>query len=130
MSEIILQQILEKLNDFESNTNKHFIEINKRLDEHDKRFDKNDARFDHLETEQDLMKAQLSETTQIAKAIYHRQEVTDAKLDALSIDVHLLHGKVEQHQQTLNAIKENQKSISEILGEHEIAIRSLRRKPV
>lgn len=40
-----------------------------------------------MKSEMGSMKSQLDENTQITKAIYHRQEETDAKLEALSFDV-------------------------------------------
>ncbi len=63
----------------------------------------------------------------ITRAIRDRQEETDAKLESLSMDVHQLHGKVEQNSEKLNFLIEDHKSVHEILGEHEISIRSMRR---
>ncbi|WP_141432221.1 hypothetical protein [Bacillus sp. 03113] len=144
MSELLLQQILEKLNTMEAQTNKRFDEIDarfekidlrfenidKRFESMDKRFEKIEFRLDGIENKQLLIKTQLSETNQVVRALFNRQEETDAKLDALSMDVQKLHGKAEMHQQTLSNIIENQKSIYEILGDHEVAIRNFRRGPV
>ncbi|MFD3259340.1 hypothetical protein ACE3MQ_12085 [Paenibacillus lentus] len=41
---------------------------------------------------QELMQTQLNETNAIVRAIRDRQDETDAKLDALSMDVHKLRG--------------------------------------
>lgn len=87
------------------------------------RFDKLEGRFDKLETEVDIIKTQQQENNQILRALEHKAEVHKAEMDNFQ---HRL-AKIEG---TLNEIKENQKSIHEILGEHEVAIRTLRRKPV
>src|SRR5699024_5203407 len=71
------------------------------------------------------MKSQLEENTQLIKAIHHRQEETDAKLEALSLDFAKLHGDVVSIKKTVNELNENQTSIHEVLGEHEVSIRSL-----
>ena len=63
----------------------------------------------------------------ISRAIRDRQEETDAKLESLSMDVHQLHGKVEQNSEKLNLLIEDHKSVHEVLGEHEVSIRSMRR---
>ncbi|WP_203246306.1 hypothetical protein [Sporosarcina beigongshangi] len=49
-----------------------------------------------FKTEQQSMKAQLDENTQLTRAIFDRQEETDAKLENLTMDVHKLHGEVAE----------------------------------
>lgn len=83
-----------------------------------------------MENEIQGMKTQLEENTQITKAIHHRQEETDAKLEGLSLDFAKLHGEVVSTKTSIAQLVEDQKSINELLGEHEVSIRSLRRKPV
>jgi uncharacterized phage infection (PIP) family protein YhgE len=46
----------------------------------------------------------LMETNQIVRAIRDRQEVTDAKLEAVSMDVHKLIGKVESNSTILDML--------------------------
>lgn len=74
-----------------------------------------------------LMQTQLNETNEIVRAIRHRQEETDAKLDALSMDVHKLHGEVL----SLKDGQERQERILETLiirsVEQEADIRDLKR---
>lgn len=76
------------------------------------------------------IKTQLDENTQITKAIHHRQSESDAKLEGLSLDFAKLHGDVISTKDSVAELVEDQKSINELLGEHEVSIRSLRRKPV
>lgn len=83
-----------------------------------------------MKNEIETIKTQLEENTQITKAIHHRQEETDAKLEGLSLDFAKLHGEVVSTKTSIDQLIEDQKSINELLGEHEISIRSLRRKPV
>lgn len=83
-----------------------------------------------IKTDARTIKTQLHENTQFIKAIHHRQEETDAKLEAMSLDVAKSHGEILSVKTSVAQIIEDQKSIHELLGEHEVSIRSLRRKPV
>lgn len=47
------------------------------------------------------------ELKQIATALRDRQEETDVKLDALSMDVHKLHGELSSVKSTVTDIKQN-----------------------
>ncbi|CEE00417.1 hypothetical protein BT1A1_0562 [Caldibacillus thermoamylovorans] len=80
-----------------------------------------------IKESQYLMQTQLNETNEIVRAIRHRQEETDAKLDALSMDVHKLHGEVL----SLKDGQERQERILETLiirsVEQEADIRDLKR---
>lgn len=69
-----------------------------------------------LKESQGLMQIQLNETNAIVRAIRDRQEETDAKLDALSIDVHKLHGEIA-------SIKEDQERHEKIL--EKLSLRSI-----
>jgi hypothetical protein len=73
-----------------------------------------------MQTDMNLMKSQLGENTQLTKAIYHRQEEYDAKLQE----------EVSSINKNIGQLIADQKSINELLGEHEISIRTLRRTPV
>ena len=61
-----------------------------------------------IKNEQQVMKSQLNENTEMIRAIYDRQEETDARQEALTMDFHKLHGEVA-------SIKEEQTLHSEIL---------------
>jgi len=80
-----------------------------------------------MKESQYVMQTQLKETNEIVRAIKHRQEETDAKLDALSMDVHKLHGEVS----SLKNGQERQERILESLSlrsiEQEADIRDLKR---
>ena len=112
MNNELLQQILSEMKDLKN------VQLEMKAD------------MQVMKNEQKLMKVQLDEHTQLFRAVLDRQEETDAKLEALSMDVHKLHGKVEENSKKLDALAEDQKSIHEILGDHEVSIRTLRRKPV
>lgn len=81
------------------------------------------SRFDKLENVMDALKTQQDENSQILRALEHKAEVSKAELDNI-------HHQLARIQGSVNEIKEDQKSIHEILGDHEVAIRTLRRKPV
>ena len=69
-----------------------------------------------LKGELQNVKSQLDENTQLIKALYHRQEETDAKIENLSHDVHQIH-------QELTSFKEGQERQDKIL--ESLAMRSL-----
>lgn len=94
-----------------------------------------------VKAEQRLMSAKLDENIQITHAIFDRQEETDAKLGALTMDVHKIHGEITsiKEEQTLHssilqqlaAGQARQEKILERLSfrsiEHESDIAELRR---
>src|SRR5699024_7881697 len=80
-----------------------------------------------MKDDQMTMKLQLDENTEITKAIHHRQDESDAKLEGLSLNFAKLHGEVVAVKEGINQLSNDQQSINELLGEHEVSIRSLRR---
>ena len=80
--------------------------------------------------EMNIMKSQLDENTQLTKAIYHRQEESDATSESLSLDHAKIHEEIASLKQSISQISADQKSINELLGEHEISIRTLRRHTI
>lgn len=80
-----------------------------------------------IKESQHLMQTQLNKTNEIVRAIRHRQEETNTKLDALSMDVYRLHGEVL----SLKDGQERQERILEKLSlrsiEQEAEIRDLKR---
>ncbi|MFM9328720.1 hypothetical protein [Paenibacillus mesotrionivorans] len=86
-----------------------------------------DARQPRFEQRLDNLEAGQKELNQLTKAIIHRQEMTDAKLEALTLDVHKIYGMMVSFQ----ASKERQDKILEMLSlrslEQEGEIRDLRR---
>ncbi|MDU0332572.1 hypothetical protein RW092_20585 [Paenibacillus sp. 3LSP] len=91
MSDQILNQILDKLNEMNS-------------------------RIGSIESGQ-------AELQHIIRAIRDRQEESDAKLEALSMDVHRLNGTVEAIKEDLSELKEGQQRQDKIL--ESLAVRSL-----
>ncbi|WP_346200781.1 hypothetical protein NSQ96_06960 [Caldifermentibacillus hisashii] len=58
-----------------------------------------------IKGEAQTIKSQVNENTQLLKAVIHRQEETDAKLDAISMDVHKLHGEINYIKEEMSDIK-------------------------
>ena len=83
MSEQFLQQILGELKEIKTEMKEFKTEMKELKTE-----------MNEFKTEQQSMKAQLNENTQLTRAIFDRQEETDAKLESLTMDVHKLHGEV------------------------------------
>ncbi|MBY0223481.1 MULTISPECIES: hypothetical protein [Sporosarcina] len=73
------------------------------------------------------IKSQLSENTQLTKAIFDRQDEKDAHVEARTLDVHKLHGELA----SLKRGQERQDKILESLAmrslEQETDLRDLRR---
>ncbi|GAY78855.1 hypothetical protein [Sporolactobacillus inulinus] len=138
MSEKVLELILDKLTSMDDrmgNMEMRMDNMEMRMGNMEMRMGNMEMRMDHMEEKQDLMQTQLDETSRILKAVYDRQEVSDAKLTALSSDVDKLHGyvkkidkKVDRNQQSLDKMIENQAAIFEMLGEHDVSIRALKKK--
>lgn len=76
------------------------------------------------------LESQTGENTQILNALRHNSEEHKALLDQLNHRFANVEGKITSIKNDITEIKENNKSINEILGEHEVSIRSLRRRPV
>lgn len=60
-----------------------------------------------LRQDVDIMKPQLQENTEITKAIHHRQEETDARLESLSMDVAKAYGEISAVKESVNVIEKN-----------------------
>lgn len=88
------------------------------------------SQMNGMQDEITVMKSQLEENTHITKAIHHRQSESDARLEGLSLDFAKLHGEVVSTKENIEQLIDDQRSIHELLGEHEVSIRTLRRKPV
>lgn len=104
MSEVLLQQILSELKGVKTD-----IEgIKTDIVGMKKDIEGIKSEIIDIKNEQQIMKVQLDENTQMIRAIYDRQEETDARQEALTMDVHRLHGEV-------TSIKEEQAMHSDIL---------------
>lgn len=51
-------------------------------------------KLENMEAEQQSMKAQLDENTRLTRALYDRQEETDAKLTSLAEDMNFMKGEM------------------------------------
>lgn len=85
---------LEKLNKRMDNMEGELQKLNQRMDNTEGELQKLNQRMNQMEDELQLIKEQIKETTDITRVIRDRQEETDAKLDALSMDVNKLHGEI------------------------------------
>ena len=113
MSEQILQQILHKLEHIDTKFDQldmrferiesrldqfetRFEKIESRLDQFETRFEKIESRLDHMDERLTSLEAGQQELYQISRAIQDRQVETDAKLEALTIDIHYFHGELKR----------------------------------
>jgi len=112
MSEQLLQQIIQKLDRIENEQQAMKSEIGSVKSE----VGSMKSELGSLRETQALMQSQLSETNVVVRAIRDRHEETDAKLDALSMDVHKLHGE-------LTHLKEGQERHERIL--EKLSLRSI-----
>ena len=117
------QRFEERQGKFEERQGK-FEERQEKFEERQQKFEE---RLDRFEQRLDNLDAGLKELFQLTKAIIHRQEMTDAKLEALTLDVHKIYGMMVSFQ----ASQERQDKILEMLSlrslEQEGEIRDLRR---
>ena len=95
-----LNDVKSELNDVKGDLNDVKSELN------DVKGDLNDVK-----SELSNIESQLNENTEITKAILHRQDETDAKLDHLTIDVHKLHGEVTQLKEDYQTLYKGQAEI-------------------
>ncbi|HLR71792.1 MAG TPA: hypothetical protein VK085_10235 [Pseudogracilibacillus sp.] len=116
----------DELHSFKENMNFMKDEINSMKDNMNVMKDE----LHSFKDEMNIMKSQLDENTQLTKAIYHRQEESDAALESLSLDHAKIHEDIASVKQSISQISADQKSINELLGEHEISIRTLRRHTI
>ncbi|WP_229520839.1 hypothetical protein [Paenibacillus sp. GM2] len=112
MSEQLLQQIIQKLDRIENDQQAMKSDMGSMKSE----LGSMKSELGSMKETQALMQSQLSETNAIVRAIRDRQEETDAKLDALSMDVHKLHGE-------LTHVKEGQERHERIL--EKLSLRSI-----
>lgn len=109
MNEKILEQILEELKSM------------------NKRIDSIEEEVKSTKDTQKLMQTQLTETNQIVRAIRDRQDETDAKLDALAIDVHKLHGELNFVKEEISDIKATVDFTYQKTSQNELEIFKLKR---
>lgn len=127
----LLGESNQRQKDFQEEVYRRFDEVNQRQkdfqDEVNQRFDEVYQRFDGIQQ-------QFDEVNQRQNSMYAemRQGFAEAKEERETIREMVVKNteSITSIQGTLDEIKDDQKSIQELLGEHEIAIRTLRRKPV
>jgi chromosome segregation ATPase len=71
----------------------------------------------YVEKEQAYLKAGLKELNELMTALLHRQDETDAKLEALATDIHNIHGEITFLKQDLHKLEEKADSHYQKLNE-------------
>ena len=105
MSDQLLQQIIKKLD----NMDNELKEIK--------------SEQQSMNETQSLMQTQQTETNQLVRVIIDRQDETDAKLEALTMDVHKIRGDVTEMKEDISSLKQGQERQDKILAS--LAMRSL-----
>lgn len=93
----LLTQILEEMKSMRSDINDVKGELNGvrgELDDVKSGLIEIRGEIGEVKETQEIMQTQISETNRVVQAIREAQEVTSAKLDNLSMDVHILHGEI------------------------------------
>ncbi|OGI03300.1 MAG: hypothetical protein A2Y25_05215 [Candidatus Melainabacteria bacterium GWF2_37_15] len=79
--------------------------VDKRLDGIDKRLNVVDKRLDNLEKDNTLIQSQVSENTQMLKALIHVSEVNKAYQDRMEITLARIEGKVTANSSDIVQLK-------------------------
>lgn len=110
------------------NLESRFDSLESRFDSLESRFDSSESRFDSLECKVNGLESQVSENTQILRVLEHKFEVQKADMDNLTHQTISLAGEVKSIKQDTQEIKDINRSLLEMYGDHEAYIRSLRRR--
>ncbi|SDF72551.1 hypothetical protein [Sporolituus thermophilus] len=107
-----------------------FDNMEKRLDGMEKRLDGVERRLDNLETRIDGIRAQLSETTQLTKALWHRSEEADAQIHNLSHMLTQMQGRLVKTatKNDIDRLAEDINFIMKKVADHDTAILRLSRR--
>ena len=101
----LLVKNTEQMNSKIEQMDKKIEQMNKKIGNIDSKVQQMDSKMGNIDSKVQQMDTQLNENTQLTKAILHRQEETDAKLDNLTFHHHKLYGEVIGLKETVNAIK-------------------------
>lgn len=85
------------------------------------------TRITEMKADQELMKSQLDENTQLTRAIFDRQEETDAKLENLTLYVHKSQEDVASIKRDVTDLKSEVAFTYEKTLQNELEIFKLRR---
>ena len=128
-----MQTMKDDMNSMKDDMNSMKDEMNSMKDDMNSMKDEMNSMKDDMNSmkdEMNIIKSQLDENTELTKAIYHRQEETDAKLENLALDNEKLHEEIVSIKDCITQLSHDQLSIHELLGEHEVSIRTLRRRSI
>lgn len=96
---------IEQMNKKIGNIDSKVQQMDRKTGNMDSKVQQMDRKMGNIDSKVQQMDTQLNENTQLTKAILHRQEETDAKLDNLTFHHHKLYGEVIGLKETVNAIK-------------------------
>lgn len=89
-------------------------------------------RLERVENKVNIIETQIKENTQILKVLQHNSQVHKAEIDKLNITVAKEIGEVKKDIKDLDKkidyLEDTNKSIAEMYGEHEVEIRTIRRR--
>jgi len=115
--------ILNELREFKRDTEKRFDSMDQRLDKVDQRLDSVEQRLDSVEHRLGSVEHRLDSVEENIIGMNRRLDIITEQTAGL------LEFRTEVNQK-LDQISNDQKSIMGVLGEHEVAIRTLQRRPV
>jgi chromosome segregation ATPase len=129
--------ILNELREFKRDTEKRFDSMDQRLDKVDQRLDSVEQRLGSVEHRLDSVEHRLDSVEHRLGSVEHRLDSVEENIIGMNrrLDIiteqtaGLLEFRTEVNQK-LDQISNDQKSIMQVLGEHEVAIRTLQRRPV
>ncbi len=114
--------ILEKLNGLDK--------IDSRLDRVENRLDKIESEVSGVKSEVSGVKSEVSDVKSEVSGVKSEVSSVKSEVSIIKNQTAILTEFRTETNTKLNAIIEDNKSIHELLGEHEVSIRTLRRKPV
>jgi chromosome segregation ATPase len=121
-----MDQRIDKIEQRMDKIEQRIDKIEHRMDQIEQRIDKIEIRLDKIEIRLDTLESGQKELNQIVTAIRDRQEETDARLEALSMDVHRLVGEHTKNQSDIARHEKVLGLLSLSILEHKSDIDSLK----
>ncbi|QHA01533.1 hypothetical protein [Dehalobacter restrictus] len=115
--------VLHEIREMKKDISQRFDGVDQRFDGIDQRFDGIDQRFVGIDQRLDGIDQRLDSMDQRLGKVEHKLDVVVEQTAGL------MEFRTETNHK-LDKISDDQKSIIQVLGEHEISIRSLQRRPV
>ncbi|TCX51103.1 hypothetical protein C1I38_11115 [Dehalobacter sp. 12DCB1] len=115
--------VLREIREMKKDISQRFDGVNQRFDGIDQRFNGIDQQFNGIDQQFDGIDQRLDSMDQRLCKVEHKLDVVVEQTAGL------MEFRTETNHK-LDKISDDQKSIIQVLGEHEISIRSLQRRPV